>query len=107
VKRRAQAYKTKPCRYWTQKGTCPRGDACGFVHGNAPEHPGRTQTQTATHTRFASHSDAAHARFASYSDAFCGVCRLPFDSEHELVEHLWSDAHRDKISDAFEAQEGE
>jgi hypothetical protein len=97
VKRRAQAYKTKPCRYWTQKGTCPRGDACGFVHGNAPEHPGGTQTQTATHT----------ARFASHSDAFCGVCRLPFDSEHELVEHLWSDAHRDKISDAFEAHEGE
>ena len=97
VKRRAQAYKTKPCRYWTQKGTCPRGDACGFVHGNAPEHPGGTQTQTATHT----------ARFASHSDAFCGVCRLPFDSEHELVEHLWSDAHRDRISDAFEAHEGE
>jgi len=96
VKRRAQAYKTKPCRYWTQKGTCPRGDACGFVHGNAPEHPGGTQTQTATHT----------ARFASHSDAFCGVCRLPFDSEHELVEHLWSDAHRDRISDAFEAHEG-
>ena len=97
VKRRAKAYKTKPCRYWTQKGTCKRGDACGFIHGDAPEHPGGTQTQPATRT----------ARFASHSDTFCGVCRLPFDSEHELVEHLWSDAHRDRISDAFETHEGE
>ena len=44
-------------------------------------------------------------RFASHSATYCSVCRLSFHTEHELVEHLWSDKHRDRINDAFEARE--
>ena len=87
---RAKAYKTKPCRYWTQKGTCARGEACGFIHEDAPEHPGGVEPATRT------------GRFASHSATYCSVCRLSFGAEHELVEHLWSDGHRDRINDAFD-----
>jgi 5-methylcytosine-specific restriction endonuclease McrA len=91
---RAKAYKTKPCRYWTQKGTCARGDACGFIHGDAPEYAGGVEPATPT------------APFASHSATYCGVCRLPFVTEDELVEHLWSDAHRDRINVASEWHDG-
>jgi hypothetical protein len=87
---RTKAYKTKPCRYWTQKGTCARGDACGFIHGDAPEYAGGVEPATQT------------AHFESRSATYCGVCRLPFGTEDELVEHLWSDAHRDRINVASE-----
>ena len=87
---RAKAYKTKPCRYWTQKGTCARGEACGFIHEDAPEHPGGVEPATRT------------GRFASHSATYCSVCRLSFGAEHELVKHLWSDGHRDRINDAFD-----
>ena len=87
---RTKAYKTKLCRYWTQKGTCARGDACGFIHGDAPEYAGGVEPATQT------------AHFASHSATYCGVCRLPFGTEDELVEHLWSDAHRDRINVASE-----
>ena len=91
---REKAYKTKPCRYWTQKGTCARGDACGFIHGDAPEYAGGVEPATPT------------AHFASHSATYCGVCRLPFVTEDELVEHLWSDAHRDRINVASEWHDG-
>ena len=93
AQRRAKAYKTKPCRYWSQKGTCARGDACGFIHGDAPEHLKGVDPAMQTE------------RFASHSATYCSVCRLSFHTEHELVEHLWSDKHRDRINDAFEARE--
>ncbi|EJD38032.1 hypothetical protein AURDEDRAFT_116630 [Auricularia subglabra TFB-10046 SS5] len=25
-------YRTKPCRYWAQDGSCPKGDKCTFIH---------------------------------------------------------------------------
>ena len=90
---RSKAYKTRPCRYWSQKGTCARGDACGFIHGDAPEHLKGVDPAMQTE------------RFASHSATYCSVCRLSFHTEHELVEHLWSDKHRDRINDAFEARE--
>ena len=90
---RSKTYKTKPCRYWSQKGTCARGDACGFIHGDAPEHLKGVDPAMQTE------------RFASHSATYCSVCRLSFHTEHELVEHLWSDKHRDRINDAFEARE--
>jgi hypothetical protein len=90
AQRRERAYKTKPCRYWTLKGTCARGDACGFIHGDAPEYAGGVEPATQT------------AHFESRSATYCGVCRLPFGTEDELVEHLWSDAHRDRINVASE-----
>ena len=82
AQRRAQAYKTKPCRYWTQKGTCARGEACGFIHEDAPEHPGGVEPATRTGV------------VALWNSDWGFPFRIPFaaiDSYHQRPDTNWLD----------------
>ncbi|KAH7102568.1 hypothetical protein BKA62DRAFT_95697 [Auriculariales sp. MPI-PUGE-AT-0066] len=43
-------YRTKPCRYWSTEGACPKGDKCTFIHDPSIAPSGSTPERCLTPT---------------------------------------------------------
>lgn len=55
----AASYKTKPCKFWRQDGSCPNGQACSFIHDE--QIPSRDRSQSSEDSAEIGSPSSAHS----------------------------------------------
>jgi len=55
----AASYKTKPCKFWRQDGSCPNGQACSFIHDE--DMPGKARSQSSDDSTEIGSPSSAHS----------------------------------------------